>query len=68
MMEEQEDLFEKYEELPEEVQAVLLTFEDNTYEECQRLEDELRVLGYTFDWYLDAEPYNLRKINLVDSN
>jgi hypothetical protein len=62
------DLFEQYETLPEEVQAILLTFEDETYSECRRLERELKPYGYTFDWGLDAQPFNLHKIDLEVTN
>lgn len=56
------DLFEYYEELPQEVQDILITFEDETYEECERLLNELKPYGYTFEYYLDATPYNLTKL------
>ena len=56
------DLFEYYEDLPQEVQNIILTFEDETYEECERLLKELKPYGYTFEYYLDASPYNLTKI------
>ena len=57
------DLFEHYETLPLEVQNILLTWEDETYEECERLLAELEPMGYTFEYYLDASPYNLTKID-----
>jgi len=56
------DLFEHYEELPQEVQDIIATFEDETYTECERLLRELKPYGYTFEYYLDASPYNLTKI------
>ena len=58
------DLFETPELIPTEVKAVLDTWDCNEgeYEECSRIEQELEPLGYTFDWYLDGEPYNQRKI------
>jgi len=56
------DLFEHYEELPQVVQDIILTFEDETYEECERLLRELKPHGYIFEYYLDASPYNLTKI------
>ena len=62
---EVEDLFETPELIPTEVQDVLVTFDEdcaNTYHELDRLLDELEPLGYTFSYYLDAEPYWLRKI------
>ena len=56
------DLFETTELLPKEVIDILETFEDNTYDECRRVQDELETIGYTYDYYLDAQPYNLRKL------
>lgn len=58
------DLFETPEKLPAQVQAILNSFDESKdgYKECTRLENELKPLGYTFEWYLDAVPYNLRKI------
>jgi hypothetical protein len=58
------DLFEVLETLPNDVQAVIQSWDCNEdeYNECSRLEHELEPLGYTFDWYLDGEPYNLRKV------
>jgi hypothetical protein len=63
-IDEIEDLFETPELIPNEVQAVLESFnEDNdSYRELARLLDELKPLGYIFSYYLDAEPYWLRKI------
>lgn len=59
------DLFEQnLDHLPE-LQKVLKkhykTF-DNTYEHCRKFQKDVEAVGYTFDWYLDAQPYNLRKI------
>lgn len=61
------DLFETPELIPEEVQSVLETFDEenlNTYYELDRILEEINALGYTFDYYLDAEPYGLRPINV----
>lgn len=59
-----EDLFETLHLLPREVQECINTFsgKENTYNNCSILLRELKKLGYTFDYNLDAEPYNLRKI------
>jgi hypothetical protein len=59
-----EDLFLTPEKLPTEVQIILENFaeREQTYENCQQLEQALKPLGYTFNWGLDAEPYDLRKI------
>jgi hypothetical protein len=56
------DLFETPELIPSSVMSILETFEDNTYDECDRIQNELEQIGYTFDYYLDAEPFNLRKL------
>jgi hypothetical protein len=56
------DLFETLELIPNNVMSILETFEDNTYDECDRIQNELEQIGYTFDYYLDAEPFNLRKL------
>lgn len=66
-MENEIDLFEQYETLPQEVQDVLEAFgEVEGYEGCRALIDALEPLGYTCEYGLDACPYNLTKINLVD--
>ena len=61
------DLFETPELIPSEVQKILETFDEdkpNTYLELDRLLNELENIGYTFDYYLDAEPYGLRPKNV----
>jgi hypothetical protein len=59
------DLFEHYDELPSNVQEIINSFSDegNLYAECERLLQELRPLGYEFDYDLSGEPFNLRKVN-----
>ena len=58
-----EDL-KAYKDAPEEVKAILdsFDFEGDAYKECDRLLDELEPHGYTFDYGLDGEPYNLYKL------
>ncbi len=61
------DLFETPELIPSEVQAILETFDEdkpNTYLELDRLVNELENIGYTFDYYLDSDPYGLRPNNV----
>lgn len=63
------DLFEYPELLPQNVNDIIERFaeeDDYSYESCDKLYDELYLVGYTFDYGLDAEPYNLRK--LEDAN
>lgn len=59
------DLFECVETLPKKIQDILKSFDENAdaYRELKRIVEELEQHGFTFDYYLDAEPYNLRKIS-----
>lgn len=57
------DYFMYPEQLPLEVQQVLDEYSegwDESYAWCEALLKALEPLGYTFDYYLDACPYNLR--------
>lgn len=59
------DLLNHLDSLPQDVQDVINKYQDNwddTYENCANLKAELESLGYTIDYYLEATPYNLRKI------
>jgi len=58
------DLFEDYEDQPQEVTAILSKYEleDNDYDVLEELLAELKEIGYTFEYGLDGEPYDLRKI------
>ena len=61
------DLFETPELIPDEVKAVFETFDEdtgNTYYELYRIFSEIEPMGYTFDYYLDAEPFGLRPIDI----
>lgn len=61
------DLFETPELIPSDVQAILESFDEespNTYAELDRLVNELESIGYTFDYFINAEPYGLRPINI----
>jgi hypothetical protein len=60
------DLFETPELIPNEVEAILIKYYelDNTYENCANLVDELETIGWTCDYYLDAEPYGLRPMSV----
>jgi hypothetical protein len=61
MCENQKDLFEHYETLPDEVRAIIDAMEQS-YESLRDAESKLNEIGYSFEYGLDAEPYNLRKI------
>lgn len=56
------DLFEDYEKLPKDVLAVVSKYGDidMTYETCESFKSEVNKLGYTFEYGLDATPFNLQ--------
>lgn len=58
------DLFADYETLPQEVQDVLAKYEDwgESYDECAAMLADMNKIGYTFEYYLTAEPYGLRRM------
>ena len=60
-----EDLFETIETLPYKVQLILSEFaeDDITYEKCDDILSRCEAEGYTFEYGLDAIPFNLTKIN-----
>ena len=64
--EEGVDLFEDYENIPTNVQEVLDkysdAFEDGDYRKLEKANNELKKIGYTFEYGLDGEAYDLRKI------
>ena len=61
-MEDNIDLLKNYHLLPQDVQDALASFDENEdgYKECARVLELVEQLGYTFDYYLDAVPYDLR--------
>lgn len=64
--EEGVDLFEDYENIPLKVQAILDKYEndftDGTYDGLLKAHNELWEIGYTFEYYLDGQAYDLRPI------
>lgn len=59
------DLFEHYDELPEEVRDILNAFneaKEENYEDCAKLVEDLEKIGYTCEYYLDATLFNLKKL------
>lgn len=58
------DLFNDLEKVPQKVQSAINEFDNDnlTYKECSRILKKVEKLGYTFEYYLDAEPYALRSI------
>jgi len=61
-----DDLFEVYDLLPRPVKEVLESIpEDPNYTDLEQALEELKPLGYTFEYYLDAQPYNLKKNEIL---
>lgn len=59
------DLLENFETLPENIQKILNSFNeetDNQYEECQRVVNELEQNGYTAEYDLSGELFDLKKL------
>ena len=62
------DLFEDYENIPAEVQMILdeysESFEDGDYIGMSKAQDELKQIGYIFNFYVDGDAYGLRPIDV----
>lgn len=58
------DLFNDYDNLSGPIKDILDEYseKDQTYQNCENLLAECEAIGYTFDFYLDAVPFNLRKL------
>ena len=62
------DLFECPNKLPSKIQAILKRFNDLEiergiqYADLIQMGKEMANYGYSFDFYLDCVPYNLKKI------
>ena len=58
------DLFENIQDLPENIYRIIMwhSNDDNSYYNVNQLEKKLNKLGYTFEYGLDAIPFNLKKI------
>jgi len=65
-VEEGVDLFEDYDNIPSNVQEVLDNFadafEDGDYKGLEKANKELGKIGYTFEYGLDGQAYDLRKV------
>ena len=64
MTDKPRDLFEFYEEQPPEVAAAVALFDEDgqLYDECKALQARLEPLGYSIEWGLSGEPFNLFKV------
>jgi hypothetical protein len=60
---DQKDMFEFWEELPTNVIKILEQYQyGESYEDCQNLVNALNKIGWTCEYGLSAEPFNLRKL------
>ena len=52
----------EYDNFPQEVKAIVDTYDDNKnlYEECHRIQKELEHLGWTCDYDLSGEVFDVR--------
>ncbi len=57
------DLFETPDLIPANVLEVLESYEEPTYETLAAMLKDCEAIGYTFDYYLDCIPFNLKKID-----
>jgi ribosomal protein L39E len=60
------DLFEDYTNIPAKVQTILDKYEDafvdGDYKQLEKANKELNKIGYTFEYYLDGQAYDLRPV------
>jgi hypothetical protein len=58
------DLFEHPELMPKELKTILISrdSEEIEYNDLEALLDQVKEVGYIFEYGLDAIPYGLRKI------
>ena len=59
------DLFADHEKLPQHVQDILEKHGedwDDSYDNCRAMLKDMEAVGYTFEYYLDAVPYDLRRM------
>lgn len=69
-METEIDLFQDFDALPDAVQDAIYDFDHNTnqmdtYKACDILVKQLEKIGYTCDYELSGEPFNLRKLDVA---
>jgi hypothetical protein len=66
------DLFEDYENIPHNVQVILVkytdAFEDGSYNALAKAKKELEDIGYTFEYGLGGGAYDLRKLGQKGKN
>lgn len=65
-----QDLFETPEKIPQEVCELLDLYilDEFDYIACEKLKTDLKKIGYTINYELDAIPYNLHKIEQITNS
>jgi len=62
------DLFEEFDLLPENIQAIITKYQlidldkGLDYPDLRNFQSEMENEGYTFNWGLDAIPFDLKKL------
>ena len=57
------DLFDHYSRIPKKIRYIIESYTDAdslSYDDCRAMLKELEENGYTFDYGLDSQPFNLR--------
>ncbi|WP_454060754.1 JAB domain-containing protein [Elizabethkingia ursingii] len=67
------DVVDGFENVPRELEEVMEKWQQKIengldYNDCANLQKECEALGYTFDYGLDSEPFNLRSIDIKEHN
>jgi DNA repair protein RadC len=67
------EIVDGFEHIPQELEKVIEKWQEKIengldYNDCANILEECEDLGYTFDYGLDAEPFNLRPIDLDNQN
>jgi hypothetical protein len=59
------DYFEHLDELPQHIKAIIDNFSsgENDYETCQQLVDALEQYGWSCDYTLESEPFDLKPLS-----
>jgi len=69
---EEVDLFEYPEAWPEDLKAMIekwnqVACDGFTYTDCEEFDRDLKTIGFTIDYDLSAEPFDLHKIEVVEN-
>jgi hypothetical protein len=67
MIKSMNDLLEDYENLPDHIKAILDSFDEDgdSFKECERVEKELEVYGYSVDYDLSGELFDLENHKFI---